>query len=166
MASPGLLDPNFHRSVVLVVEHDGSGTMGVVLNRAADIDAEKSLPHVESLAAPNRIFVGGPVQPDHGLALAAGSGPFSIEIPMSDGSIGMVAPETESVTVVRYFAGYAGWIPGQLDAELEEPAWWVVEGFIDDVFTPQPADLWKQVLRRQRGPLALLASFPDDVTLN
>jgi putative transcriptional regulator len=67
---------------------------------------------------------------------------------------------------VRIFAGYAGWAPGQLEDELEEGAWIVVTARSSDVFTSAPALLWSEVLRREGGPLAVLALLPDDPRVN
>jgi putative transcriptional regulator len=67
---------------------------------------------------------------------------------------------------LRIFAGYAGWSPGQLQDEIDEGAWYVVEAETGDAFTNNPEDLWRTVLRRQTGDLALMATFPDDPTLN
>ena len=63
-------------------------------------------------------------------------------------------------------AGYAGWSPGQLEAEINEGAWYVISAQPGDVFAPEPDRLWRQVLRRQEGDMAFLATYPDDPTLN
>jgi putative transcriptional regulator len=70
------------------------------------------------------------------------------------------------VSEVRVFAGYAGWSPGQLEAEVEEGAWWVLEALPADAFTARPEQLWSQVLRRQGAPLAFAAGYPADPSLN
>ncbi len=67
---------------------------------------------------------------------------------------------------MRIFAGYAGWTAGQLENELREGAWYVVDSEPADTFHSDPSLLWRTVLRRQRGDLALVATFPDDPTLN
>lgn len=137
IATPGLADPNFFRTVVLVVEDDDEGTMGVVLNRSTDLPASHELPFVDRVADPPLVFVGGPVQPEHGLALAIGAGPFSIEADLSDGAAGIVAPDSESIDRIRYFAGYAGWVRGQLQAEIDEDAWWVVDARVSQISSPK-----------------------------
>jgi putative transcriptional regulator len=72
----------------------------------------------------------------------------------------------ESITAVRIYAGYAGWSSGQLDDEVAEGAWYVVDGGPSDVFDTEPADLWQRVLRRQRGDLAFVATPSTDPSLN
>jgi putative transcriptional regulator len=67
---------------------------------------------------------------------------------------------------LRIFAGYAGWVEGQLESEMDAGAWWAVEATEDDIFSPEPALLWKAVLRRQGGLLALASAFPSDPALN
>lgn len=74
-------------------------------------------------------------------------------------------PPLDDVTSVRIYSGYSGWAPGQLDEELEEGAWYVVAASPDDPFD-EPAGQWGRVLRRQPGKLAMVASFPDDPSLN
>jgi putative transcriptional regulator len=70
------------------------------------------------------------------------------------------------VTELRVFAGYAGWGAGQLRSEIEEGAWFVLPGEPHDVFIGDPEQLWRKVLRRQGGELAIVATFPDDPSLN
>jgi putative transcriptional regulator len=71
-----------------------------------------------------------------------------------------------SLSQVRVFAGYAGWTAGQLEAEIGAGAWWILDAWPEDAFCDEPTELWKQVLRRQGGSLALVASYPDDPMLN
>uniref|UniRef100_UPI0034DE006A YqgE/AlgH family protein n=1 Tax=Streptomyces sp. PU-14G TaxID=2800808 RepID=UPI0034DE006A len=88
------------------------------------------------------------------------------------GAIGLVdleaPPELLAAELgsLRIFAGYAGWGPGQLEKELSEGAWYVVESEPGDVSSPAPERLWRSVLRRQRSELALVATYPDDPSLN
>jgi putative transcriptional regulator len=71
-----------------------------------------------------------------------------------------------AVSEVRLFAGYAGWGAGQLEAEVEEGAWWVLDALPGDVFSTAPEQLWAAVLKRQGPPIAFAASYPEDPTLN
>jgi putative transcriptional regulator len=178
VATPELEDPNFARTVVLVLEHTEEGALGVVLNRPTDSPLTESLPRwVDHAAAPAVVFVGGPVQPEAaiGLARAVGAdGPLddaSGFAPLFDdlGTIDLErAPEDvmPRVDAVRVFAGYAGWGPGQLDGELAANGWYVCDAAPDDLWTARPGDLWRAVLRRQSAPLRLVAGFPDDPSLN
>jgi putative transcriptional regulator len=88
------------------------------------------------------------------------------------GRLGLVdldaPPEVVAAEIgaMRVFAGYAGWAPDQLEQEIKEGAWFVVESAPDDPFHLDPELLWRDVLRRQGGDLALVASFPQDPTMN
>jgi putative transcriptional regulator len=172
VALPALEDPNFERAVVLVLDHDEDGALGVVLNRASQVSLDDALVEWSELAArPAVVFGGGPVEPTAVVAL----GHRSPQARADDaeprlGAVRLVdlseGPDPGELEQVRVFAGYAGWAPGQLEAELEQGAWTSVAALAEDVFTQDPAGLWARVLDRQPGRLRLLARFPDDPTLN
>jgi putative transcriptional regulator len=175
LATPLLVDPNFMRTTVFIAEHSPDGAVGVVLNRPSDTDVAGVLPAWGgAVTSPAVVFVGGPVQQEGALALARIGGlplPDNGFQPVVDG-FGVVDLETDSELLtphlagMRVYAGYAGWGPGQLDAEVSEGAWYVVDGAPDDVFCSRPEVLWRDVLRRQGGDLALVSTFPPDPTLN
>ncbi|UCM88340.1 YqgE/AlgH family protein [Streptomyces marincola] len=173
VATPALSDPNFDRSVVLMLDHDREGALGVVLNRPTPVGVSEVLqPWAELAGEPGVVFQGGPVALDAALALAVvpRGGPLGWR--RVHGSIGLVdldaPPEVLAAEVgsLRVFAGYAGWGPDQLESELDEGAWYVVDSEPGDVSAPEPEGLWRAVLRRQHGTLALLATYPDDPSLN
>ncbi|GAB3126176.1 YqgE/AlgH family protein [Streptomyces calidiresistens] len=173
VAAPALADPNFTRSVVLVLDHDDDGALGVVLNRPTPVDVSEVLEPWAALAGePGVVFQGGPVALDAALALAVVPGEGPLGWRRVHGSIGLVdldaPPEVLAGEVgsLRVFAGYAGWGAGQLESELDEGAWYVVDSEPGDVSVPRPEGLWRAVLRRQRSGLALLATYPDDPSLN
>ena len=175
VALPALQDPNFSRTVVLLVDHDLDGTLGVVLNRPSAMPlAEHAGEWLQVATPPSRVFVGGPVERDRGLALAwwlPGAVPDpSIRRVLDraglidlDGDVDIV---TRGVAGLRVFSGYAGWGPDQLVAELQEQAWVVVTAEPSDVVHPQPERLWAEVLARQQGRFSLLSRFPDEVRDN
>lgn len=171
VATPALDDPNFRRTVVLMVAHSGDGSFGIVLNRPLEeAELRQVLPAWATLAAhPPLLFTGGPVEPSSALALGrALDGPPPSGWTTVVGNVGLVAlgdgPEDVALRVdtVRIFAGYAGWTAGQLDEELAAEAWFVVDALPADPFTPTPGTLWRDVLRRQAGKLAMFAFFPDE----
>lgn len=175
VATPSLLDPNFSRTVVLMLAHGDQGALGLVLNRPTITSVGTPLPEWEDLASgPAVIFVGGPVS-EGTICLARVKS--EVSVPSSgylalQGTLGTVDLESDPAFVgpwieaLRIFAGYAGWGPGQLEAEMAEGAWWAVEATDQDVFTPDVPNLWKLVLRRQGGRLALASALPPDPTLN
>jgi putative transcriptional regulator len=174
VATPALTDPNFDRAVVLLLDHDEEGSLGIVLNRPTPVDVGDVLEPWAALAGePGVVFQGGPVSLDAALGVAVIPG---TEGPLGwrrvHGAIGLVdleaPPELLAAELgsLRIFAGYAGWGPGQLENELEEGAWYVVESEPGDVSAPDPERLWRAVLRRQRSELAMVATYPDDPSLN
>ncbi|MFD9908249.1 YqgE/AlgH family protein [Streptomyces sp. NPDC059063] len=174
VATPALSDPNFDRAVVLLLDHDEEGSLGVVLNRPTPVEVADILEGWGDLAgAPGVVFQGGPVSLDSALGVAVIPGD---EGPLGwrrvHGAIGLVDLEAppellaSALGSLRIFAGYAGWGPGQLEDELVEGAWYVVESEPGDVSSPDPERLWRAVLRRQRSELAMVATYPDDPSLN
>jgi len=164
VASPHLLDPNFFRSVVLILEHNEEGAVGVIINQPSTSGLDGELPEWAGLLAdPQVVFVGGPVQPQAAVGLADGVDGSPVA---GVGVVDLSAPPGELSAPVRIYAGYAGWGPGQLEAELEEGGWIVSEALAADVFAAAPGTLWTEVLKRQPGVTSLLASFPIDPGLN
>ncbi len=174
VAAPTLRDPNFFRTVVLLLEHDDGGALGLVLNRPSGAAVADALPGWEGVAAaPPVVFVGGPVAPEAGICLArvgtADPPPGWTGLAGRFGTLDLqaepavVAPALERM---RVFAGYAGWAAAQLAAEIDGGDWFVVPAEPDDAFTAAADRLWPDVLRRQGGRLAMLATFPPDPSLN
>jgi putative transcriptional regulator len=171
VAGPGLVDPNFHRSVVIVGEHGEEGALGVILNRTSESTVDEAVPELAALvegSAP--IHVGGPVQPSAIVVLAEFVEPERAETLVLE-DIGFLPSEIDpdelgELRRARVFAGYAGWGPGQLDDELREGSWIVEPADPEDVFTADPGELWSEVLRRKGGPFGVLALMPPDPSLN
>jgi putative transcriptional regulator len=174
VANPLLPDPNFDRTVVLLLAYGPDGALGLVLNRPSETRLAAPLPGWEQLAAaPPVVFVGGPVQHQAVICLARAPGRADPTVPPE--AWNAVLPDVGTLDLdldpealqavfrqVRIFAGYAGWIPGQLESEIGAGAWWILDAVPDDPFSDDPETLWRRVLRRQGGSLALVASFPDD----
>lgn len=175
VATPVIGDPNFHRTVVLLLEHNDEGALGLVLNRPTDVSVLDPLPEWEGLAAsPRVVFVGGPVEQGAAIGLAqrrpvqSGDDGFSPVLGLI-GTLDLSRDPHEvddTIERVRVFAGYAGWGPRQLEQELASDAWVVVDAHPDDILCDDPGELWHQVLRRQGGDLALLSYCPSDPSLN
>ena len=179
VATPMLLDPNFERSVVVLLDSDEDGALGVVLNRPTTTPVGEILPEwTGRVGTPDVLFQGGPVSTDSALAVGAsmtiGDDP-NIEVHgfrrLYD-DVGIVDLDVPSPLIgpglshLRIFAGYAGWDADQLTDEIAAGAWYVVPSVTDDVFGPDPLGLWKRVLRRQPGELAWVATRPVDPTMN
>jgi putative transcriptional regulator len=171
LAGPALWDPNFRRAVVLVGHHDDGGAVGVVLNRASEVDvADAAPPLAELVLAGDRVFVGGPVQPQSAVVVADFQHPELAEV-IAFGSIGFLPDGVDADVIgplrrARVFAGYAGWGPGQLEREIEEGSWIVERARPEDVFTDRPDELWSDVVRRKGPEYRLIATMPLDPSLN
>ena len=176
VASPVLEDPNFARTVVLLLEHTEDGALGLVLNRPSATSVANALPQwLSHTAEPAQVFVGGPVEPQAAICLAesdTGAAPEGWQVLDAVApTIGVLDLGTDPSAVdgrllLRIFAGYAGWSAAQLETEISMGGWYVVGARPSDVLTPEPRDLWRDVLRRQGGNLALVSTFPTDPRLN
>ena len=166
-------DPNFRRAVVLVLEHADEGALGIVLNDPMEVLAADALPEPLSTVINDgsHVFRGGPVQPGTVIVLAdfediAAAGGVTF------GSVGILDPESveggtpPAMRRARAFGGYAGWGGGQLESEIQQDAWIDAEPLVDDIFTDDPAGLWRAVLTRAGGSYRLMATAPDDPLLN
>ena len=171
IASPGLLDPNFRRTVVLVTEHNEEGAAGLVLNRPSPTEVSEVVPLLEPLVDDGeQVWVGGPVQPNAVLVLGEFLDPDDAAVPLF-GSLGFPSlDEPDEVVPMttrrRVFAGYAGWGSGQLEDELAREDWIVEPALPDDAFTEAPEELWRDVLRRKGGIYELVARMPEDPSVN
>jgi putative transcriptional regulator len=176
VAMPSLTDPTFAGTVVFVLDHNDSGTLGVVLGRPSQVEIRDVLPGWCDLAVDPGVFhVGGPCETDTALCLAVSAGPAG-----EDSGLRRVAGDVHLVDLdadpegldgqvrgLRVFAGYAGWSPGQLAGEMAEGAWACVPGRPDDVLSELAGpELWRRVMGRQRGRLAVLSTAPADPTAN
>jgi putative transcriptional regulator len=173
VAHGALGDPNFSRTVVLLVEHAEEGAMGLVLNRPSMVLAAKAAPDLDPLVAPeDLVYVGGPVAPDGIMVLAEFDDPDEAATILA-GDIGLVRADADFAATAaatrraRVFAGHAGWAPGQLDAELEAEGWIVEESPpVEELITDEPETLWNRLLERKGGQYALLARMPVDPSVN
>jgi putative transcriptional regulator len=175
VASLRITEPTFFRTVVLMCAHDENGALGIVVNRPLRQEpVDKHLPQFASLAGqPACIFNGGPVEGTAALAFARWKPVLDIPAPKfvlgRSGLLDLSMPVEEHaphLEEVRVFAGYAGWTGGQLESELQEESWFVVDATEDDAFTREPASMWRDVLRRQAGKLAMFAYAPRDPGVN
>lgn len=162
VATPALDDPNFRRAVVLVLEHGDDGAIGVVLTNPSEAYVAEHLPALAAhVCEPPVFFVGGPVSEGSVVALAGDGG-----APVFYGIERLLEGSDDAPNWLRLFVGYSGWGPGQLEAEIATGSWIVVDSLDSDAFTEDAEALWRAVLRRQSGPVARLALYPDNVMAN
>ena len=164
IANPELADPNFARSVVLILRHDNNGAIGVVINRVTSLAPAKVFPELETNLGryPGKLYRGGPLAPSRllflvrGLAAAAVQGPEIVDkvfLAADPDSLPEIMKFANGPDEFRMYAGHAEWTTGQLEAEIKRGAWRVVPGNADLVFAEQPQKLWDE-----------LAKHADDVT--
>lgn len=175
LASPALLDPNFVDTVILLLDVNAEGALGVVLNRPSGLAVSEVLGSWgDVVEEPEVLFHGGPVSTDGALAvaLATAGGEDALGFRSVADRLGLLDLDTPAELVVgtierlRIFAGYAGWGAEQLAAEIEEGSWYVVPGEVPDAFRVDPTELKRDVLRRQPGELAWHSTRPVDPDLN
>jgi putative transcriptional regulator len=176
VATPLLTDHNFERTVVLMLEDNEEGALGLVLNRPSPLEVGEPLPDWADLSAsPPVVFVGGPVSRSSVIALARCSDDPDVSADTWTsvlGPIGVLDLTADAALLhtvvgdVRVFAGYAGWGAEQLVAEIGEGAWFVVDAQPSDAVTEEPEQLWRDVLRRQPDPVRQFANYPPDLSVN
>jgi putative transcriptional regulator len=161
VASPLMDDSNFHQAVVLIVEHGPDGTLGLILNRSTKVLLSEALPDLTVLKGTTYLlFAGGPVEATRLLLL------FRLREPPADvravfdgvyvgGTLGIlerVITQPKPTETFRAFAGYAGWAPRQLEAEMHQGAWAALPPDAVSIFDQDPATLWKDSLSRLQAP--------------
>lgn len=173
IAPPMMRDPTFRRSVVLLCEHGVDGSFGLILNRNVELQLADVVEDMELYRGP--LSLGGPVQPDtlhflHRFGDRVGETTQIADEVFWGGDFEtiqqMVQTEESTSEDLRFFLGYAGWSPGQLDAEIEQDSWIVAPSDASMVFANDTGSLWASILRKMGGEYALLANFPDDPSLN
>jgi putative transcriptional regulator len=158
LSMPQMQDPNFARSVVLLCDFRPEGAFGLVLNRPTEMAASEMVRLEPPVARGNdlRLYVGGPVQPERGWILLPQSPHDDPDCRIiQDGLYLSASPqvlrqvlETAPTPRARVLAGYAGWGPGQLDAELSQSAWLFGDIHLDLIFDLDPSIMWDTAIRR------------------
>jgi putative transcriptional regulator len=170
VADKKLKDPNFVQAVVLIVKYTDEGAVGLVVNRPGEVPVSELLAGVKD--ARNRkdvAFDGGPVEPMSVLALLrTRNGPRGAQRVSGDiwaildqNLLEDALVEHKSSDELRFYVGYAGWGPGQLEAEMEAGAWRVVRGGADTVFDSKPDSLWDRIVRNLDVTFAKLLPSRD-----
>jgi putative transcriptional regulator len=157
IARPGLPDPNFRDSVVLVIHSESAETTGVIINRPMNRSLADVLPGERFEPFTDPIFFGGPVIPQGLFALFQSDKYSGPAVPMLPGVYLAVLPDSVDALLnkppakIRFFSGYSGWAPGQLQGELERGDWLVVDADAKTVFLRDTSRLWEDMLRRARA---------------
>ena len=173
IAGPGLQDPNFRRSVVLICEHGVEGSLGLVLNRPLRTPVSQVFPEVEQ--EQSLMHAGGPVDTNRVMALRRGGLPHesdqevfeSVRLVVSlESALESVTGSREAMDDFRFFVGYSGWGAGQLEDELREGAWITAPADEGLIFSVPPGQVWREALRALGGDYSILAEMPLDPNMN
>ncbi|MFZ5863087.1 MAG: YqgE/AlgH family protein [Nitrospirota bacterium] len=189
IAGPGLYDPNFRQSVILLCEHNDRGSMGLVINRPTELVLTEAVHQLSGTDRDDVIYSGGPVQPDHLLILIrSDAAPPSSHHVFGDVYLGTDLPTLKSLldpntareaapdaaephpmpteSAFRGYAGYAGWSQGQLDAEMATDSWIVAPADSKWIFDADPKIVWPELMRALGPRHAKYATMPRDPGLN
>ena len=171
-----LAGSEFHRTVVLICQHDPQGAFGLVLNRPSEHTIDEVLAEsFPDLVKNLPVYLGGPVQPQALTCLIYE--PTNTEVCEENILPGLRITHTldelaesggtsPTPAQLKFFDGYAGWSPGQLDNEMKQAAWLTHPASIDFIFDPRPEELWKKILRTKGPEYILLAEAPDNLSNN
>ena len=157
IARPGMPDPNFRESVVLVTQSQGGETTGVIINRPTDRSLAELLPSERFEAFTDPIYFGGPVAQQGLFALFQSERYSGVAVPMLPQIYLAVLPDSVDALLdkppakIRFFSGYSGWAPGQLQGELERGDWLVVDADAKTVFLRDTSRLWQDMVKRARA---------------
>ncbi len=161
VAHPSMDDPNFRRTVVLLVEHGPQGTLGFILNRPSNIPLSQALPDLAAIKETDYpLFIGGPVSPNRMAMLVRLTEPLPDMRRVFDGIyvggslelLERLVTRPKPTEAFRVFAGMAGWAPGQLAFELRQGAWATLPPDAGIIFDHDPDTLWAESLRRLQTP--------------
>jgi putative transcriptional regulator len=173
ISEPFLMDPNFKRSIVLLGEHNESGTVGFILNKPTNLKLSQLVEDFPEFDAP--VYFGGPVQINtmqfiHKAGDIIDGSTRIIDGLYWGGSYEVLKLLIESNQVdpadFRFFIGYSGWSPGQLESELKINSWIVASATTENIFSEEPDKLWGDILKKMGKKFAILASFPEDPSVN
>lgn len=173
ISEPFLPDPNFERTVVLLCEHNEEGSFGFVVNKPSILKVNEVMEDIKKLE--DIVYVGGPVQQDtlhflHRNTTLEGAVKVAHEVYWGGDFEGLISQVDMGIIEskdIRFYLGYSGWGPGQLEAELEEESWIVCDFATDELlFDTEPAMIWKRALDSMGGRFSIYSNYPVDPRMN
>lgn len=155
VASRELRGSGFAESVVLIIQHDADGTMGLIINQPTETNPAELLPDIAGLENYNgKLFVGGPVAAWGVIMLLHSDRTptdakhiFGDVYTSGDRELLSNLMRSSAYGEVRLYAGHAGWLPGQLDAEIRRGSWYVVPASEKSIFSVRPRELWQRLIK-------------------
>ena len=173
ISEPFLPDPNFERTVVLLCEHNEEGSFGFVLNKPSILKVSEVMEDLAEME--NLVYVGGPVQQDtlhfiHRNAALENAVEIVNKIYWGgafESLMLLVESKQLNAADVRFFLGYSGWGPGQLEAELDQDSWIVCDYLTDQLLFDTGSDvMWRKALENMGGRFSMYSNYPVDPRLN
>lgn len=173
ISEPFLSEIYFKRAVILLSDHDNTGTLGFILNKQTDVTINDAVEDFAKFNAP--LYFGGPIETDTLFYIHTIGENLQDAKRITDGIyLGgnyeqlKLMIETRQVTpkMIRFYAGYSGWDPDQLKHEVEEKTWMLPTFNREIVFSEDPNNLWRKVLKSMGGECAIMANYPEDPSLN
>ncbi len=168
IATPLITTPPFARAVVFMLDHDADGAVGLIVNVDTGIPIADHLPSIaHRVTEPRTVFLGGPVTPETAVVLGRSTSASFLQ-PSGLDDVGLLDPDTlpDELDDLRIYAGYSGWDPAQLEAEIDEGAWWVLPASSGDVFTADADGMWDRTVGRAPGRIPLHRTYPTDIRFN
>jgi putative transcriptional regulator len=163
----------FHRSVVLICQHNAEGAFGLVLNRTTENKVgDAVVANLPDSVKKETLFIGGPVQPQtlsflhSDILLPNANVMLNLNLGHSLDELADLGESSTGSQKLKMFAGYAGWSAGQLDNEMARKDWLVHPASLDLIFAPEPDKLWRKILLLGDYPSRLLANSPEDLSWN
>jgi putative transcriptional regulator len=173
LSEPYLADPNFERTVILLTEHNEEGSVGFILNKPSESHVNEVMEDLRGLDA--QIFIGGPVQQDT-MHFIHRYGDLEEAIELENGIfwggnfeqlLTKVETGQAQVTDIKFFLGYSGWSPDQLDEELKLNSWIVSDRISNElIFETLPDQMWKRALKELGGRFSVYSNYPADPRMN
>jgi putative transcriptional regulator len=172
ISEPSLRDFYFRQSVVLLAEHNEEGTFGVIINKPIEARLKDIVKGFSGYNLP--VYLGGPVKTDSLFFIHTHS-EISMSIPIMEGLYwggdldvikAMLKTKIMLPNEIRFFLGYSGWSPNQLDRELREKSWVLSQTTVGEVINDHPETLWSNYLKSMGQDYAIWANFPADPTFN
>jgi len=173
ISDPYLPDPYFKRSVVLLVNHNEDGSLGFILNKTLEVNLNETELNINDQE--HKIYFGGPVQSSDLFYIHKMGDEIEGSVEIKDGifwggEFAGIEDKLKSGGIlendIRFFIGYSGWEANQLEQEIEEDSWLVVESNLEDILETNSEDLWKNIIQEMEGNISLLSTFPEDPNLN
>jgi putative transcriptional regulator len=173
VSEPFLADPNFRKTVVLLCEHEAQGSVGFIINRLLDVDTDEIIPGLLNVNFP--IYYGGPVEQNTLHFIHKAGLLIDESFPVGDdifwgGNIDQINILLESGKAneqdFKFFIGYSGWGEGQLEAEIDQKAWWLTNLIQAEAFNENIEDIWPNTVRTMGKDFAYLADAPEDYNWN